>query len=51
MTIFEKLKSLDEDEMAEFLYRFAKDVIDQFGHFVMADKNEIVNFLKRECSD
>ena len=51
MTIYDKIIQFDEEEMAEFLYRFARDTIDQFGNFVMPNKDGIHEFLNRECPE
>lgn len=51
MTIYEKIVALDEEMMVEFLLRFAKDTIDQFGRFQMPSKDVIREFLDRECPE
>ena len=48
MTILDKIKEFDEEMMAEFLYRFAKDTIDMFGKFQLPSKEGIQEFLNRE---
>ena len=48
MTVFETIKDYDEDMMAEFLLRFANDVINQFANFVFPTKEGITEFLNRE---
>lgn len=48
MTIYDAVKEMDMDTMAEFLYRFARDTIDMFGHFVFPSKERIMEFLERE---
>ena len=46
MTIYDKIIQCDEEEMAEFLYRFARDTINQFGSFVMPNKENIEKLTK-----
>ena len=48
MTILERIKEYNEDEMIEFLYHFARDTIDQFANFMTPDKNSIKIFLEKE---
>jgi len=48
MTIFEIIKEYDEDMMAEFLYRFARDTINQFTNFILPSKEGIIELLERE---
>ena len=49
MTIFEGIKKLDEEAMAEFLYVFARDTVDLLAsRFRLPDRNEIREFLERE---
>ena len=49
MTVFEVIKELDEEMMAEFLYRFARDTIDQFERFILPDKERIRKVLELEA--
>lgn len=49
MTIYDKILLLDEDEMVEFLYHFANDVIDAFGKFVMPSRDTYRKFLDTEA--
>lgn len=51
MTIFDRIKEFDEEQMAEFLYHFARDVLNQFSNFVMPTKEGIKEFLSRERPD
>ena len=48
MTIFDRIKELDEEQMAEFLYHFARYVLNQFANFVMPTEEGIKEFLSRE---
>ena len=48
MTVYEKIKDLDEETMAEFLLKFANDTINQFGNFILPDIDRIRNFLELE---
>lgn len=48
MTIYEKIMEMDEEELAEFLYRFSRDVLNGFEHFIMPDKDRIRGFLEKE---
>lgn len=48
MTVYEKIKDLDEEKMAEFLLKFANDTINQFGSFIMPDIDRIRKFLELE---
>ena len=48
MTVYEKIKDLDEEKMAEFLLKFAKDTINQFDSFIMPDIDRIRKFLELE---
>ena len=47
MTVLERIKEYDEDEMIEFLYRFSRDVLQHFSEFVMPNKENIRNFLEK----
>ena len=51
MTIYDKIIEYNEEDMTEFLYRFARDTINQFGNFVMPSKEGIREFLNRECPE
>lgn len=51
MTIYEKIVAFDEEMMAEFLLRFAKDTIEQFSMFQLPSKDVIREFLDRECPE
>ena len=51
MTIFDKIKELDEEQMTEFLYRFARDTLNQFANFVNPTEEGIKEFLSRERPD
>lgn len=48
MTIYDYIIRMDKDTMAEFLYRFARDTIDQFSRFQLPNKTTIMEFLDRE---
>ena len=48
MTIAEKLRLMSDDDLAEFLYRFARDVIHNFSNFMLPDKESIMNMLEKE---
>ena len=48
MTVLERIKEYDEDEMIEFLYRFSRDVLHHFSEFVMPNKENIRNLLEKE---
>ena len=48
MNILDAVKSFDEEQMIEFLYRFSLDVIDHFSDFVMPDRERIRRFLEKE---
>ena len=48
MTVLERIKEYDEEEMVEFLYHFARDTINQFANFMTPDKNSIKYFLEKE---
>ena len=48
MTVFEVIKEYDKEEMAELLYRFARDTIDQFERFILPEKERIREFLELE---
>lgn len=49
MTIYEKIVEFDEEMMVRFLFRFARDTIEQFGRFQMPSEDAIREFLDREC--
>ena len=51
MTIYDKIIQYDEEDMAEFLYSFAWDTINQFANFVIPSKESIHEFLNRECPE
>ena len=51
MTIFDRIKEFDEEQMAEFLYHFARDVLNQFSNFVMPTEEGLKEFLSRERPD
>lgn len=51
MTIYDKIISSDEYQLAEFLYHFANDTINMFGSFVMPNKDRILDFLKKEVPE
>ena len=51
MTVFEVIKEYDEENMVELLYRFARDTIDQFGHFILPQKERIREFLELEVPE
>jgi len=51
MTIYEKIVAFDEEMMVEFLLRFARDTLDQFGRFQLPSKDVIREFLDRECPE
>ena len=48
MTVFEVIKEYDKEKMAELLYRFARDTIDQFERFILPEKERIREFLELE---
>ena len=48
MTGYEMIQNYDEDQMVEFLYHFANDVINNFGCFQMPNKESIKKFLEYE---
>ena len=48
MTIYEKIKELSEEGMAEFLTVFAQETIEQFSNFFLPKKEHIREFLSRE---
>ena len=50
MTMYECIKDFDEDEMADFLYAFANDIINDFAMFIFPSKDSMKNFLKKEIS-
>ena len=47
-TYYEIIKEYDLHTMAEFLFRFANDTIEQFGNFQFPNKEDIEEFLSRE---
>lgn len=51
MTIYEKIVAFDEEMMVEFLLRFAKDTLDQFGRFKLPSKDGIRELLDMECPE
>ena len=48
MTIYEIIKEYDLHMMAEFLFRFANDTIEQFSNLHFPNKEDIEEFLSRE---
>lgn len=48
MTIYDKIVNFDEEEMAEFLYRFSRDTINNFSNFQFPDKDSIRAFLQKK---
>lgn len=48
MTIFDRIKEYDEEMMAEFLYKFSEDIINNFGNYILPSKEGILNFLNNE---
>lgn len=48
MTIFDRIKEYNEEMMAEFLYRFLKDIINNFGNYIIPSKESILKFLNEE---
>lgn len=48
MTVYEKIKCLSEEDMAEFLYRFANDVVNAVSEFIMPNKESIIEMLEHE---
>lgn len=48
MTVAEKLKLLSDDDLAEFLNRFAHDVLNNFSNFMLPDKESIMRMLEKE---
>ena len=51
MTIYDKIKEMDRETMAEFLYRFARDTINMFSQFVLPSKEGVEEFLDREIPE
>ena len=49
MTIYEKIVEFDEESMVGFLFRFARDTIEQFSRFQLPSEDIIREFLNREC--
>lgn len=48
MTVFDCIKKYDEEMMAEFLYKFSEDIINNFGNYILPSKEGILNFLNKE---
>lgn len=48
MIIFDRIKEYDEEMMVEFLYNFSKDIINNFGNYIIPSKESILNFLNEE---
>ena len=48
MTVLERIKEYDKEEMVNFLYHFARDIINHFTNFMIPDKKSIENFLEKE---
>lgn len=48
MTIFDCIKEYNEEVLAEFLYNFSKDIINNFGNYIILSKESILNFLNKE---
>lgn len=48
MTIYDKIRLLDEDQMAEFMYHFANDVINAFSNYIMPSQDTYRKFLDTE---
>ena len=48
MTIFDLIKEYDKEMMAEFLYKFSEDIINNFGNYIIPSKESILNFLNKE---
>lgn len=56
MTYYDVVHNYDEDTLAEFLYRFARDTVSQLEAGLLPDRNEIKKFLEKEkpewlCAD
>ena len=51
MTIYDKIKEMDRDTMAEFLFRFARDTIDMFSRFILPSKEGVEEFLDMEVPE
>ena len=48
MTVYDMIKEMSLEELTEFLYRFGRDVINNFGNFIMPSKEAIENLLQKE---
>ena len=51
MNIYERIKEFDEEQMVQFLKRFANDTINQFGRFILPSEEGIREFLEREVPE
>ena len=48
MTVLERIKEYNEEQMVNFLYHFARDTINHFANFMTPDKESIKIFLRKE---
>jgi len=48
MTVLERIKEYNEEQMINFLYHFARDTINHFANFMTPDKESIKFFLRKE---
>lgn len=48
MKVYEKIQEMDEETMIEFLFTFAKEVIEHFASFQMPDREPIRALLEKE---
>lgn len=49
MTVLERIKEYNEEQMINFLYHFARDTINHFAsYFMTPDKESIKIFLREE---
>lgn len=51
MTIYEKLITYDEEQMAKFLLAFSRDTINQLARNEFPSINSIIEFLERELPE
>lgn len=50
MTVFDHIKEYDEEMMANFLYKFSEDIINNFSNFITPSKESILNFLNKSMN-
>lgn len=48
MTVFDRIKDYNQEEMVEFLYNFAGEVIEHFSNFHLPNKISIKELLEKE---